>query len=64
MYDDLGYPLGRAKVLSSRGLVLEERGERRLAIVAWQEAMEIFRYLGASESSKVEAWLRDRDNGR
>jgi tetratricopeptide (TPR) repeat protein len=64
MYDDLGYPLGRAKVLSSRGLVLEERGERQLAIVAWQEAVEIFRYLGASESSKVEAWLRDRDNGR
>jgi tetratricopeptide (TPR) repeat protein len=62
--DDLGDQLGRAKVLTSRGLVLEAMGERRLAIVAWGEAVRILRYLGAPESSKVEGWLRDRDNGR
>jgi tetratricopeptide (TPR) repeat protein len=63
-FDELGDQLGRAKVLTSKGLVLEERGEQQLAMVAWGEAVRIFRYLGASESSKVEAWLRDRDNGR
>jgi tetratricopeptide (TPR) repeat protein len=64
IFDGSGEQLGRAKVLSSRGLVLEGRGEQRLAIIAWREAVKIFRELGAPESSKVETWLRDRDNGR
>ena len=62
--DEVKDQLGRAKVLTSRGLVLEERRERQEAVVSWGEALKILRHLGAPEASKVEAWLRDRDNGR
>jgi hypothetical protein len=62
--DEVGDQLGRAKVLTSRGLVLERRGERQAAVVSWGEAVKVLRHLGAPEAAKVEAWLRDRDNGR
>jgi tetratricopeptide (TPR) repeat protein len=58
--EDLGDQLGRAKVLSSKGFVLKATGSQREAIVAWREALKIFKHLGASESAKVEKWLRNR----
>jgi tetratricopeptide (TPR) repeat protein len=61
--DQVGDQLGRAKVLASQGLVLEERGGQR-AVVSWREALNVLRHLGAPEASRIEAWLRDRDNGR
>ena len=62
--DQVGDQLGRAKVLTSRGIVLEERREWQQAVVSWGEALKILRHLGAPEASKVDAWLRDRNNRR
>jgi tetratricopeptide (TPR) repeat protein len=52
--------LGLAKALSGLARALDARGDREAATDTGHEALAIFRSLGASESSKVEAWLLSR----
>lgn len=54
---EIGDQLGLAKALEAAGLALAAKGERTSAAASWNEALAIFRNLGASESMKVHAWL-------
>jgi tetratricopeptide (TPR) repeat protein len=54
---EIGDQLGLAKALQGSGLALAATGDRTAATARWREAVAILRSLGASESTKVEAWL-------
>jgi tetratricopeptide (TPR) repeat protein len=56
---EIGDQLGLAKALQGAGLALAARGDRTSATARWREATAILRHLGASESTRVEAWLTD-----
>jgi tetratricopeptide (TPR) repeat protein len=56
---EVGDQLGLAKALEGAGLALAAKGDGRLAAARWNEALAIFRDLGAPESMKVHARLGD-----
>ena len=60
MLRELENSLWVAKALKSRGEVLAKAptGDRTAAEADWQEALGIFRGLGAPEAAQVEALLR------